>query len=96
MSKREKKRLNVRPYRKCRKIVPACMLTLPCQNSHPPNPKADFSSCISRLIRFAHLTFFLKKCVIFEFFSLIFARNSMKFLQIFADVLEDVEIFRNC
>ena len=44
------------PLSEMPKIVPACMLTLPCQNSHPPNPKADFSSCISKLIRLAHRT----------------------------------------
>ena len=38
---------------------------------------------------------FLQKIVIFEFFSLIFTQISMKFCRNFADILENVEIFRN-
>ena len=37
----------------------------------------------------------LQKFVIFEFFSLNFAQRLMKFYRNFADILENVEIFRN-
>ena len=37
----------------------------------------------------------LQECVIFEFFSLIFAQILMKFCRNFADNLENVEIFLN-
>ena len=43
---------------------------------------------------FAFFGKILQKFVIFEFFSLIFAQILMKFCRNFADILENVEIFR--
>ena len=46
--------------------------------------------------KFSHfLVKFLQKFVIFEFFSVIVAQMLMKFCRNFADILENVENFRN-
>ena len=44
---------------------------------------------------FSHFLANLQKIAIFEFFSLIFAQSLMKFSRNFADILENVEIFRS-
>ena len=58
--------------------------------------RSDLNS--SEQFRQTFSLFFLQnfaKFVIFEFFSVIFALILMKFCRNFADVLENVEIFRN-
>ena len=40
------------------------------------------------------MTFQFAKLVFFEFFSVIFAQILMKFCRNFADILENVELFR--